>query len=161
MTTYKQQFSLVIENISDINDDLLNPNEVTWGPMTQEDADDYFNTDDCEWGTKSSEMLDLAVEERQQLQDLALEYEDEGNWVNGIIPNCEKCGKKFAEDGHNYNERDGDEICDDCEEEEEKPKCNYCDSVSVIEWKEWGVWLCGRCAIHNNKQLKKLIDSCK
>ena len=42
----------------------------------------------------------------------------------------------------------------------EKPKCNYCDSVSVIEWKEWGVWLCIRCAIHNNKQLKKLIDSC-
>ena len=39
------------------------------------------------------------------------------DWVNGIIPNCERCGTKFAEDGHNYNERDGDEICDDCEEE--------------------------------------------
>ena len=32
------------------------------------------------------------------------------DWVNGIIPNCERCGTKFAEDGHNYNERDGDEI---------------------------------------------------
>jgi len=42
------------------------------------------------------------------------------DWVNGIIPNCERCGTKFAEDGHNYNERDGDEICDDCEEEEEE-----------------------------------------
>jgi len=42
------------------------------------------------------------------------------DWVNGIIPNCERCGTKFAEDGHNYNERDGDEICDDCEEEEDK-----------------------------------------
>lgn len=55
--------------------------------------------------------------------------------------------------------------CGDTEEEEEideveeKPKCNYCDSVSVIEWKAWSVWLCRRCAIHNNKHLKKIMNS--
>ena len=49
------------------------------------------------------------------------EEEEEGNgWENGIIPNCEKCGNKFAEDGNNYNERDGDEICDDCDVEVEE-----------------------------------------
>ena len=41
---------------------------------------------------------------------------EEHGWENGIIPNCEKCGNKFAEDGHNYNERGGDQICDDCDE---------------------------------------------
>jgi hypothetical protein len=46
--------------------------------------------------------------------------EEENGWKNGIIPNCEKCGEKFADDGHNYNERDGDEICDDCDKEEEE-----------------------------------------
>lgn len=46
-----------------------------------------------------------------------LQYWHLADWEGGIIPDCEKCGNKFAEDGHNYNERDGDEICDDCDEE--------------------------------------------
>jgi len=47
------------------------------------------------------------------------EEEEESEWVNGVIPECEKCGTKFEEDGNNYNEKDGEEICNDCEEEEE------------------------------------------
>ena len=46
------------------------------------------------------------------------EEEEESEWVNGVIPECEKCGTKFDEDGNNYNEKDGEEICNDCEEEE-------------------------------------------
>jgi len=46
--------------------------------------------------------------------------EEESEWVNGVIPECEKCGTKFDEDGNNYNEKDGEEICNDCEEEEEQ-----------------------------------------
>jgi len=57
-------------------------------------------------------MLDWIREEEE-------EEEEESEWVNGVIPECEKCGTKFEEDGNNYNEKDGEEICNDCEEEEE------------------------------------------
>ena len=61
---------------------------------------------------------------------LYLEEEEESEWVNGVIPECEKCGTKFDEDGNNYNEKDGEEICNDCEEEEEQKELPE-------ELKEW------------------------
>ena len=56
-------------------------------------------------------------------------------WVNGIIPTCEKCGEKFADDGHNYNERDGDEICDDCDKqiEDTNDDCSKCGIILTDE----------------------------
>ena len=79
----------------------------------------------------------------------------EGTWEMKV----EWCGKTMCgECALGKAERKGKEK-EAIEAEAEKPKCNYCDSVSVIEWKEWGVWLCRRCAIHNNKHLKKIIDS--
>ena len=92
------------------------------------------------------------------------EEEEESEWVNGVIPKCEKCGIKFNENGNNYNEKDGEEICNDCEEEltyhetlkqeteeqckmcskqnemvlsldkDEDPKCNECGDK--YEWNE-------------------------
>jgi len=44
---------------------------------------------------------------------------EESDWEGGIIPDCDSCKKTFAEDGSNYNEKDGDLICDDCEEKYE------------------------------------------
>ena len=41
---------------------------------------------------------------------------EESEWEGGIIPDCDSCKKTFAEDGSNYNEKDGDLICDDCED---------------------------------------------
>ena len=56
---YKKQFNLVVKSINYYNDILLNPDEMAWGTMTEEEADDYFNwiSEEQEWGTKSSEML--------------------------------------------------------------------------------------------------------
>ena len=68
MTTYKQQFSQVMQSISVLNKILLNPDDMAWGPMTEEEADDYFNTDDSEWGTKSSELL-LWIRDMDDLEE--------------------------------------------------------------------------------------------
>jgi len=56
---YKKKFNLVVKSINYYNDILLNPDEMIWGTMTEEEADDYFNwiSKEQEWGTKSSEML--------------------------------------------------------------------------------------------------------
>ena len=40
---YKKQFNLVVKSINYYNDILLNPDEMAWGTMTEEEADDYFN----------------------------------------------------------------------------------------------------------------------
>ena len=70
-------------------------------------------------------------------------------WENGIIPNCEKCGNKFAEDGHNYNERDGDEICDDCDEEEDE-ECEKCDTKvpTIGTQATFNLWVECSCSAH-------------
>ena len=68
MTTFhEQQFSQVMQSISVLNKILLNPDDMAWGPMTEEEADDYFNTDDSEWGTKSSELL-LWIRDMDELE---------------------------------------------------------------------------------------------
>ena len=61
------------------------------------------------------------------------EEEEESEWVNGVIPECEKCGTQFEEDGNNYNEKDGVEICNDCEEDEEQKDTGF---INVIMAKQ-------------------------
>ena len=48
-----------MNSINRINEVLLKPDEMVWGKMSREEADDYFNWvhEDQEWGTKSSEIL--------------------------------------------------------------------------------------------------------
>ena len=88
----------------------------------------YCDNDDCPYDGyiydeelekyEGKEYVCIGCKTGKGLQE---QEQEEGNgWENGIIPNCEKCGNKFAEDGNNYNERDGDEICDDCEKKEEE-----------------------------------------
>ena len=92
-------------------------------------------------------MLDSSEPYCQSCADREEEY----GWVNGIIPNCEKCGKKFAEDGHNYNERDGDEICDDCEEE-------YCECNFPKFIIDDGIQSCSRCGKNDHYKCGVVAD---
>tara|TARA_R110000796_G_scaffold236536_1_gene356005 strand:+ start:1339 stop:1536 length:198 start_codon:yes stop_codon:yes gene_type:complete len=56
---YKKNYNFVMDSINRINEVLLEPDEMVWGKMSREEADDYFNWvhEDQEWGTKSSEIL--------------------------------------------------------------------------------------------------------
>jgi hypothetical protein len=58
---------------------------------------------------------------------------EESEWEGGIIPDCDICKKTFAEDGSNYNEKDGDLICDDCED---CLCCDNCDKHFVRDGEE-------------------------
>ena len=63
--TSKQQFSKVVNQINELNNDLLEPDPMAWGNITREEADDIFNdvavssngTSHEEWGTKSFNLL--------------------------------------------------------------------------------------------------------
>ena len=63
--TSKQQFSKVVNQINELNNDLLEPDPMAWGNITREEADDIFNdvavssngTMHEEWGTKSFNLL--------------------------------------------------------------------------------------------------------
>ncbi len=59
MADHKKPYSRVMGVINEINDVLLEPDEMAWGKMTRDEADDYFNWvhEDQEWGTKSEEIL--------------------------------------------------------------------------------------------------------
>mgnify|MGYP003652645560 FL=1 len=59
MADHKKPYSRVMAIINDINEVLLEPDEIQWGPMTREEIDDYFNWvhEDQEWGTKSLQIL--------------------------------------------------------------------------------------------------------
>jgi len=73
MTTYTEQFNLVVKSINYYNDILLNPDKMVWGTMTKEEADDAFNdiNNDLhqDWGTKSSEMLLWIREENEEEEE--------------------------------------------------------------------------------------------
>jgi len=109
MSTYTEQFNLVVKSINYYNDILLNPDKMVWGTMTKEEADDAFNdiNNDLhdDWGTKSSEMLVWIREEEEIL--------------------CGGCGKN---DMRNYYKFPfPEDRCSDCEEEEPRMNCVDCD----------------------------------
>ena len=62
-----------------------------------------------------------------------VEKKEESDWKWGIIPDCFRCKKTFAEDGSNYNEKDGDLICDDCED---WLGCDNCDKHFIRDSEE-------------------------
>jgi hypothetical protein len=65
------QMRRVVKQIGQLNDACLEPDVMCWGPMTREEADDYFNDPDCmmyeEWGNKSMNIL---------------MYNSDGDWEN-------------------------------------------------------------------------------
>jgi len=60
-TPMRSAMRRVVKQIGQLNDACLEPDEMAWGPITREEADDYFNDPDCimheEWGTKSMNIL--------------------------------------------------------------------------------------------------------
>jgi len=96
MSTYTEQFNLVVKSINYYNDILLNPDKMVWGTMTKEEADDAFNdiNNDLheDWGTKSSEML-LWIREVNELVecDFCGKEEDPDEIIRGT--EGEACGE--------------------------------------------------------------------
>ena len=58
--------------------------------------------------------------EKDYLEKLKEEEVRANGWDCDEVPDCGVCGNKFELDGSNYNENDGEKLCDGCYEKEKK-----------------------------------------